>query len=125
VKRRIVLLAASVEILAGLALLIAPGTGVKLLLDAEAGAAGLVLARFAGVGILSLGVACLPGWQGSALLIFNIGATALLAHAGLTSGVGGMLLWPLVLLHLALAAALGRGLLPGQAAIGAEQGGKG
>ena len=121
----VVLVSASVEIIAGLALLIAPATGVGLLLDAEAGEAGLVMARFAGIGILSLGIACLPGRQGSALFVFNAGVAALLALAGLMRSLGGLLLWPVVLLHVALAVALGRGVLTGRAAIGNGQGGNG
>jgi hypothetical protein len=121
--RVVVLLAAWVEIVAGLALLVAPATGVTLLLGAEAGAVGLLMVRFAGIGILSLGIACLPGRQGVALLLFNIGIAVLLALAGLMGSLGGVLLWPVVLLHLALAVALGRGLLTDQAAIGNEQGG--
>lgn len=123
--RGVVLVAAWVEIAAGLALLVAPATGVKLLLGAEAGAAGLVMVRFAGIGLLSLGIACLPGRQGSALLLFNAGVAVLLALAGLIGSLGGVLLWPVVLLHVALAVALGRNLLTGQAAIGNGRGGNG
>jgi hypothetical protein len=114
--RTVLLLAAWVEMIAGIALLIAPKLGVSLLLGAEVGAAGLVMVRFAGVGILSLGIACLPGRQHSALLFFNAGVAALLALAGLTSSLGGSLLWPFVMLHAGFALALGRALLPSRAA---------
>lgn len=117
--------AAWVEIVAGLALLIVPATGVRLLFDADAGPAGLVMVRFAGIGLLSLGIACLPGRPGSALLFFNASVAVLLALAGLVGGLGGLLLWPVVLLHVALAVALGRGGLTGQAALENGQGGNG
>lgn len=115
--------AAWVEIIAGLALLAAPATGVKLLLDAEAGATGLVMVRSAGIAILSLGIASLPRRQSSALLLFNVGVAVLLALAGLTGGLGGPLLWPAVLMHAALVVALGGSVLTGQAAIGNGHGG--
>jgi hypothetical protein len=104
-------LAALVEIGAGLALLVLPALSLRLLLGLEAEAAGLVMTRFAGIALVSLGIAGLPGRQRLGLLVFNIAILALLVRIGTTDVGGGVLLWPLVALHLALSVLLGRDLL--------------
>ncbi len=72
-----------------------------------------VMARVCGVALLALGVAC---WlarnngQSSAarglaggILLYDVGAVAVLLYAALGMGLSGVLLWPVDLIHAALA----------------------
>jgi len=73
---------------------------------------GLVLARFIGAALLSLGMAC--WWAANdpdsraaegvvkAMLLYDVAAAVLLAHAG-TSGFTGIVLWPAIAVHAAMA----------------------
>ncbi len=108
-------LTAFVEGATALLLLVLPGLAFRLLLGLEAAAQELVLAgRVLGAALLALSITCLvdshvtggrscPGIV-SGLLIYNLAATAILAHAGWSLHVAGPALWPAVLLHCLLAA---------------------
>jgi hypothetical protein len=110
---RFLKLTAIIEVLTGLGLLVVPAIVVRLLLNSEISGAALPLGRVAGVALLALGVAC---WLArndtassaarglvSAMLLYNIGATLILGAAGLGSGLVGLILWPAVILHAAMA----------------------
>jgi len=99
-----------IEAGAGLALLAAPSTAMKLLFGSPLDStAGLALGRLAGAALLALGVACLLAVADSksraarglvvALLLYNLGAVAVLASAGFGGKALGELLWPAVGLH--------------------------
>lgn len=104
---------AVVEILAGLAFLVAPNLVVGLLLGDVLGATGVAVARVLGIALLSVGVAA---WetQGqdsrlaprAGLCIYNIGITVLLAILGTTGGTHAPLLWPTAGLHGLIGAAM-------------------
>jgi hypothetical protein len=75
--------------------------------------AALIVGRIAGAALLSLGGACwlarddgpsraLRGLV-AATLLYNCTAIAVLAHAGAVVGLVGVLMWPAVALHAALA----------------------
>ena len=101
---------AIVEAGTGLALVMVPSVVTTILLGATLDPpVALVVARIAGVALLSLGVAC---WLASkearsrasrgliaAMLLYNVAVPVVLALAGLY-GIG---LWPVVLAHAALA----------------------
>jgi hypothetical protein len=106
------------EAATGLAALASPPTVARLLLGAEVAGAGLVLGRVAGAALVAIGGAC---WlarnetQGAALrgilagvLTYDIVVAAVLAHAGLSTDSGGVILWPAVVAHGALAVWCGR-----------------
>src|SRR6266478_4161490 len=105
--------AAWLEIGVGAAFLTVPDVPCRLLFAANPEGVGIALARFAGVGLFALGIACLPstatGSRRSAVLglfVFNVGVAILFAWVGIATPLHGMLLWPVVVLHAVIAAAL-------------------
>src|SRR2546427_1725182 len=111
--KRFLILTATIEAATGLALIAVPAIVVRLLLGAEISGASIPLGRVAGAALLALGVAC---WQARddtqsraarglvvAMLMYNIPATAVLAFAGIGLGLHGVVLWPAVVLHAAMA----------------------
>jgi hypothetical protein len=111
----LLIVTALLEVGAGLALLAVPSSVVELLLGVSVTAPeGLLIGRLAGSALLAIGVS---SWlargdrQGRAqrgvlvgILIYDGAAAALLAYAGLVLSLTGVLLWPAVALHTALAA---------------------
>lgn len=59
--KRVLILAAVAEGATGLALLIVPSLVAKLLLGAELSGIAVIVARVAGIALVSLSVACWPG----------------------------------------------------------------
>ncbi len=109
--RRIAVMASWLEIIVGVSLVTAPALLCVLLFAAKPEGTGVPLARFAGFGLLALGISCLPSTPTAsrrgvtALLVFNAGVTILFAWVGFTA-VHGFLLWPVVILHGAIATTL-------------------
>jgi hypothetical protein len=107
-KGTVLSFSAAVEIGTGLAFALLPMQMVMLLLGAEMSGPSVYLTRMAGIAILSLGIACLPGrWggEGSGMAVKGLAAYNLLMGlylAWLGAGVhmSGLLLWPAVVLHL-------------------------
>ena len=101
---------ALIELGAGLALLSFPWPMVTLLLGSPLETpTGLSVARVGGSGLVSLGVAC---WLArgdpesraarglvAAMLLYDVGAVAVLAFAGIGFGLHGVALWPAVVFH--------------------------
>lgn len=105
---------AVIELEAGLALLLSPSLAISLLFDSTLDSpAALMVARLGGAGLLTLGVACglarndaqsrAAAGLVAAMLLYNIAAAAILAFARIGLGLHGVLRWPGVLLHTALA----------------------
>jgi hypothetical protein len=80
-----------------------------LLLGAEV--SGALIARFFGIALLALGLACWPSWQPSesslrafrAMLVYNVLIALYLAYLGTVGHLVGLLLWPVVALHAVVA----------------------
>lgn len=95
----------AIELGAGLALLFSPTLAARFLFDAELDAPSAVaLGRIGGAALLSIGVACWLARAGSrpvtaGMLVYNVGAVAVFA----TYGLGGILQWPAVAMHAAMA----------------------
>ena len=95
--------AAVSEAATGIALLAYPSIVVRLLLGAEIIGVADVVSRFAGVALISLGVACWP--NGSArqaldgMLTYGTLAALYLAYVGVRGQGAGVLLWPAVVVH--------------------------
>jgi hypothetical protein len=105
---------AVLEVGTALLLLFVPAVPLAVLLGVEQAAPEtLLIARVAGVALLAIGVACwlARGDERSAaqvglligILIYDVGAAALLAYAGIGLGMTGLALWPAVAIHAALA----------------------
>jgi hypothetical protein len=114
VARTLLIVTALGETAVGLTLLFSPPLVAGLLLAATLDApAALIVGRIAGAALLSLGGACWlarddgPSRAGrglvAAMLLYNCAAVGVLANAGAGAGLVGVLLWPAVALHAALA----------------------
>ncbi len=114
---RLLTVAAVVECLAGAALIVFPAPAIAVLLDAELGSAGLMIARIAGVALLALGVACVGAateiagpartWTVMAITLYNAGAGSLLIAFAARGIADGPVVWVAGVFHLGLALALG------------------
>jgi hypothetical protein len=113
---RTLAVAAAIEVIAGLVLIVSPSLAARLILHADLNAAGHVIARMGGMGLLSLGVACWPrsgtpaGKSGTAcgLLVYNVLAAILFIYVGIRGMLIGPLLWPVAGLHAMLAILVAR-----------------
>jgi hypothetical protein len=115
VAKKLLIVTAFVETATGFMLLVSPPLVIAFLLGASLDApAARVVARMAGAALLSLGCACwlarndgpnraVPALV-AAMLLYNGVAVAVLANAGAGAGLVGVLTWPAVALHAALAA---------------------
>ncbi len=114
--KKILAFAAVAEIGTGLALMIDPALVISLLAGAGVGGAGMPLARFPGIALLALGVACWPGPQitrstspaSLGMLIYNVLVALFLGYLYFVGHLGGVMLWPAVALHAAVAVLLVR-----------------
>ncbi len=104
---------AIVEVLTGVALLVAPLFVIGLLLGDGLGATGVAVTRVLGIGLLSVGVAAWESPQQdprlaprAGLCLYNIGIAILLAILGTTGGMHAPLLWPVAGLHGLIGAAM-------------------
>ena len=106
-QRNILAFASVVEAGTGLVLMIDPALVVKLLLGADVSGVGIPLGRCFGIALLVLGLACWPSRQRSensapalrAMLTYNLLIALYLAYLGTAGHLGGLLLWPAVVLH--------------------------
>jgi hypothetical protein len=96
------------EAATGLALLIAPSFVGQLLLDEQLTGVAVPVARVAGIALIALGIACWPGPPLVGMLTYSALVTLFLAYLGFAGGLTGVLLWPVVALHLILTALLTR-----------------
>ena len=111
-KKRVLAVAAVVESVTGVALLVVPSLVVKLLFGADLADIAVVTTQFAGLALLSMGVACWPrGSAASALsgmLTYSSLATLGLVYTAVRGKWNGPLLWPAVVLHAVLTLFLAR-----------------
>ncbi len=100
--KRVLIFAAVGEVATGLALLIIPSLVGQLLFGAVMTGIAIIVARVAGIALIGLGVACWPGTPLAGMLTYSAAVTLYLAYVGFAGGLGGILLWPVVILHLIL-----------------------
>jgi hypothetical protein len=109
--RKVLAFAAVVEAGTGLGLLAVPALVVALLLGTTDAGSVLAVARVAGIALLALGLSCWPnrhspetrphGYWG--MVVYNVLVALYLAYLGSVGHLGGVLLWPAVALHGAVA----------------------
>jgi hypothetical protein len=112
--KRLLWATAIMEFMTGVVLVTAPAWLAAILLGAPLDtSAGRVMARLAGVALISLGIAC---WFGSrdvqsgaaagvvvAMLVYNVAVVVLLVSSRLCAGIAGIGFFPVSALHTALA----------------------
>ncbi len=113
ISKILLAVAAIIEGVTGITLIITPALFVRLLFAAELSAAGLALGRVAGFGLLSLGIACWPSPAPTraalrGLLIYNLVAAAYLAYMWFGGELIGRLLLPAIAIHAMLTLLLTR-----------------
>jgi hypothetical protein len=99
------------EIGTGLALMIDPALVVRLLAGNRETVEEMSLARFPGVALFALGIACWPSEQRSksdtaafrGMLTYNTAVALFLSYLFIVDHIGGVLLWPGVTLHAVVA----------------------
>jgi hypothetical protein len=107
--KKVLTVAAVLELATGLALLIVPSLIGRLLFGAEFTGVANPAARVTGIALLALGVGCWPGSTAlCGMLTYGALVTLYLAYLGVIGEWVGKLLWPAVLLHAILTALLGR-----------------
>jgi|SRR5947209_230209 len=102
-------LAAILEMAMGVILMIDPALVARLLLGEGVSGAGAVVGRIAGLGFLSLGLACWPVGNPSirsssfrAMFLYNVLIAGYLGFLGARSQWVGWMLWPAMALHVSM-----------------------
>lgn len=119
--RLLLTLSGSIEALGGVLALIDPATVTEVLLGSQAGTGAIVLARFLGAAMFSLGLACLQvrdhvaSPAGLAVVYsitsYNVVAAVVIVWTAESLGAGGFILKAAGLGHAALGLLLVRGIL--------------
>ena len=112
--RLLVMVSAAIEAATGVALIAGPELVARVLLGTELAPSGIAVARLAGCGLLTLGLACWPGGNQAtpsairALFIYNLLAGLYLGYLRIGGGFVSYLLWPACALHVLLGFVLAR-----------------
>ena len=112
--KKILAFAAIVEIGTGLALMIDPRIVVSMLVGPNTPAEEIPMGRLPGIAILALGLACWPSGASAeggspafrGMLVYNALIALFLVYLFKVGHLGGVLLWPAVVLHAAVALVL-------------------
>ena len=104
---KVLAFASVMEIGTGLALMVDPALVVRLLAGSKETLEQMSLARFPGIALFALGIACWPSEQRSkcdtaafrGMLTYNTVVAIFLAYLFIVDRIGGVLLWPGVILH--------------------------
>ena len=115
---RVIAFSATAEAITGVALVTMPALVGRALLGADLPPLALVIARCFGVALIALALAVWPDRGRAtgapalrALLLYNGSIAAYLTWQGANRHIGGMLLWPAVVLHAGVAVLLALPLL--------------
>ena len=106
--KNVLIFAAVGEAATGLALLIVPSLVGQLLLGEQLAGVAIPVARVTGIALIALAIACWPGPSLVGMLTYSAMVTLYLAYLGFAGGLTGVLLWPVVALHVILTALLTR-----------------
>ena len=110
---KVLAFAAIAEAATGVALMVVPSLVGRLLLGAELSGVAVVVGRVAGIGLFSLGLACLTGKESSrsalrGILAYNLLVTLYFLYLGIRGEFVGLLLWPAAVMHAVLTLLLTR-----------------
>ena len=103
--RTLVTLSSAIEAATGIALIAVPDVVARILLGAELSISGVVVARVAGFGLLSLAIACWPHGDDASissvrgLFVYNLLAAIYFAYVGVSGIFFTYLLWAVCALH--------------------------
>ncbi len=122
--KRLLGLTAVIELPTGLGLMVVPALVVKLLLGSPLEpSAAVILGRVVGTALFGLGLACWLARDDTrsraarglvvAMSLYNVAVAALLVDANFGFGLHGIVLWPAIILHAAMAIWSFASLLPG------------
>jgi hypothetical protein len=107
--KKVLTVAAVLEVATGMALLIVPSLVGRLLFGAEFTGVANPAARVLGIALLALGVGCWPGSTAlCGMLTYSGLATLYLLYLAIRGEWVGLLLWPVVALHEILTVLLAR-----------------
>jgi hypothetical protein len=107
--KKILTVAAVVEVATGIALLIVPSLVGRLLFGEELSGIVIPVARVLGIALLALGVGCWPGSTAlCGMLTYSALVTLYLLYLAIRGEWVGPLLWPVVALHGILTVLLAR-----------------
>src|SRR4029077_17974077 len=107
--KKVLTVAAVLEVATGMALLILPSLVGRLLFGTEFTGVANPAARVTGIALLALGVACWPGSTAFfGMLTYSSLVTIGLLYLGLSGKWNGPLLWPVAVLHAVLTLLLAR-----------------
>lgn len=114
--------AALAEAATGVALIVVPSCVARLLFDAEFSGADVAVGRVAGIGLLSLGIACWPDKVPTrtahcGMATYGLLVTLYLAYLGICGEWVGPLLWPAIGLHAVMTLLLTRQALSASSAL--------
>jgi hypothetical protein len=112
--KKVLVVAAISEAATGMALLVVPSIVGQLLFGTELTGIGMLVARVTGIALIALGIACWPGPPLVGMLIYSAVVTLYLAYVGFAGGLTGILLWPVVVLHVILTVLLTWGSIRGR-----------
>ena len=105
--KKVLTIAAVIEVATGMALLIVPSLVGRLLFGEEFTGIVMPVARVLGIALLALGVGCWPGSTAfCGMLTYSALVTLYLLYLAIQSEWVGPLLWPVVALHGILTALL-------------------
>ena len=110
-QRKILAFSSVAEIGTGIVLVFDPALVVRLLLGADISGIAIVVGRCFGIALLALGLACWPSRESApgnaaacrGMLVYNAAIALFLAYLFVAEHMSGILLWPAVLLHGAVA----------------------
>ena len=109
-RQKLMAIACAAEAATGLGLLAAPSMVVRLVLGSDIAGVSIVLANIAGITLIALAIACWPRVEPTAsrtpyaaMFVYNLLIALLLAEVAATGTAEGVLLWPVVVLHLVVA----------------------
>ena len=107
--KKVLTVAAVVEVATGMALLIVPSLVGRLLFGEELTGIVIPVARVLGIALIALGVGCLPGSTAlCGMLTYSALATLYILYLAIRGEWVGPLLWPVVALHGILTVLLAR-----------------